>query len=144
MNILQYNNKKIVRAIFEILPLGRDIPAQNRIPNHGKIPIDFTIENPWGLGADFDQIPLDFGPERCPDPLLMFLGSKFCVESISGTPRAIGALWGVKKPKSDQNPLRGANFSQSQLWNNPGRHCSGNETLDGFRVNFSVRKANYR
>ena len=92
MSILQYYLKKIVTAIFEILLLGRDISPQNRIPDHSKIPIGFTIGNPWGLGLDFDQIPLDFGPERCPDPLLMFLGLKFCVESISGTPRAIGAL----------------------------------------------------
>ena len=92
MSILQYHIKIFVRAIFEILRLGRDIPPQNRIPDHGRIPIGCTIGNPWGLGLDFDQIPLDFGPERCPDPLLMFLGLKFCVESISGTPRAIGAL----------------------------------------------------
>ena len=90
--MLQYYIKKIVRAIFEILRLGRDIPPQNRIPDHGKIPIGFTIGNPWGLGPDFDQISMDFGPERCPDLLLMFLGSNFCVESIPGTPRAIGAL----------------------------------------------------
>ena len=30
--------------------------------------------------------------ERCPEPLLMFLGLEFCVEFISGTLRTIGAL----------------------------------------------------
>ena len=92
MSILQYNIKIFVRAIFEILRLGRDIPPQNRIPDHGKIPIGCSIGNPWGLGLDFDQISLDFGFERFSEPPLMFLGLEFCVEFISGTLRTIGAL----------------------------------------------------
>ena len=92
MSILQYHIKIFVRAIFEILRLGRDIPRQNRIPDHGRIPIGCTKGNPWSLGLDFNQILLDFGPERCLDPLLMLLVSKLRVESISGTPRAIGVL----------------------------------------------------
>ena len=92
MSILQYHIKIFVRAIFEILRLGRDIQPQNRIPDHGKIPIGCTIGHPWGLGLDFDQISLDIGPERYPEPLLMFLGLEFCVEFISGTFRTIGAL----------------------------------------------------
>ena len=71
--------------------------------------------------ADLSRFGLDFGfsnhffysnadQKMFSQPLVHYVGSKFCVESISDTPRAIGGHW------STQNREYRSKIQKSQLW----------------------------
>ena len=85
--------KKSLKQIFANLDSFREISTSKPMQNH-----QFSNGNPYRASiADLSRfeskiriLPKNIDPTLFFGPEEHYVGSKFCVESISGTPRAIG------------------------------------------------------